>query len=117
MSRARMFLTLSALTLSQSLFGQNTVTSISPANYGLNVSPSSAIDVSFSALMDTSTFTDSSFAVAGAVSGRHGGEFTFTGGGSALTFRPNSPFKPAEQVTVNLSHGIRSESATPLLPF
>ena len=84
------------------------VTAISPTQHALNVAPSSNIQVTLNVPMSTSSFNDTtSFIVSGSVSGRHTGNFSFSGGNTVATFDPTTDFKNGEMVTVDVTRNIK----------
>jgi len=95
-----------------------TVTAVVPAKTALNVSPATAIQITFSEAMLTGSFDDmTSFVVRGMTSGRHLGSFGFTAGNTVATFTPVVPFKNGEIVVVDISGNLQSASGFALSPF
>jgi hypothetical protein len=101
---------------STSLFSQ--VLSVSPAQNALSVLPATAIQVTFNAAIDVTTFNDTiSFLVTGRTSGRHRGAFAFSAGNTVMTFTPNTGFRYGEIVTVDVTSKIQTSLNVPITPF
>ncbi len=93
------------------------VVSVVPAKNALNVSPSTTVQVTFSAAMLTSSFNDTtSFIVSGVTSGRHRGTIVFSGGNTIATFTPTVAFKQGEVVIVDLTSNLKNASNVSITP-
>ncbi|MBI2429172.1 MAG: VCBS repeat-containing protein, partial [Ignavibacteriales bacterium] len=92
-------------------FPLTAVSSVSPAANALNVSASTAIQITFNQAMQPGSFNDStSFIVSGQTSGHHHGTIVLSGGNTIATFTPAIPFSKGELVVVQATSLLKTAS-------
>ncbi len=103
------------LAASQPLTAQSPqVGSVSPAQYALNVAPTTAISATFTTTMDPATINAATFVVHGELTGPHSGVITYLVPTQTATFVPDVPFDNGEVVVAELTTAITSSVGTPL---
>jgi hypothetical protein len=88
------------------LAAANMTATFTPAANAMNVALNSNIVVTFSANINSSSVSDTTFKVDGSFSGRIAGAYNTNN--AIVTFNPTADFKPGETVTVTLTSGIKS---------
>ncbi len=96
-----------------SLITEFNVTSTTPVNAAFDVASNANISAITDEAVDYSTLSAQTFTVRGEQSGLYSGTYS----GSSLLFDPSQNFKPGEEITVNLTSGIKSDSGNVLAPY
>ncbi|MDE3057337.1 MAG: VCBS repeat-containing protein [Bacteroidota bacterium] len=95
-----------------------TVTSVSPSKNALNVAATTAIHLTFSADMDSTTLiANRTIKVNGSFGGLDSGSISYNSGTKTATYTPMRVFKPGEVVTVAATTGIKAKSGNALSPY
>ncbi len=92
-----------------------TVTQVSPAGNGQVVSSPPEISAGFSRAISPGTVTTATFTVYGQQTGIYTGSYSL--GTTSAQFMNSSPFKPGEEVAVQLSRGLLAADGGTLTPY
>ena len=93
------------------------INNVSPAQNAINAGKSSDITIVFVQNMNAATITNSTIRVFGLQTGVMPVTISYNDGTKTATINPNNDFKVGEIISVSLTSGIQSSSATPITPF
>jgi hypothetical protein len=116
MRHAKSFaLAFALLGLASTLFAQTPhIISISPVQNELDVPAAANIIVTFDGPIDEATINNSTFRVAGRISGLRDGTISYNSNTWTATFDPQTSLAIGDEVTVILTAGIEGSTGTPL---